>query len=101
VRYRHDKEGHIRVSFRMDEQYLICEVEDNGVGRKKAGQYKSAMPIEYQSKGMTLTAKRIEMLNKNNGAPVLIEIEDLEHDNIAAGTSVILQFPLENANRTH
>jgi LytS/YehU family sensor histidine kinase len=100
VRYRHDKEGYIRVSFRMDEQYLICEVEDNGVGRKKAGQYKSAMPIEYQSKGMTLTAKRIEMLNKNNGAPVLIEIEDLGQDNMAAGTKVTLRFPLGDASRS-
>ncbi|WP_315824113.1 hypothetical protein [Paraflavitalea speifideaquila] len=97
VRYRHDKKGHINVSFRLDEQYLICQVEDNGVGRKKAGQYKSEMPIEYQSKGMTLTAKRIEMLNKNNAAPVLIHIVDLEINHQPAGTRVTLRFPLQTA----
>jgi LytS/YehU family sensor histidine kinase len=100
VRYRHDKAGHIRVSFRLDEQYLVCQVEDNGVGRKKAGQYKSEIPIEYQSKGMTLTAKRIEMLNKNSASPVLIEIEDLETNNIPAGTRVTLRFPLDSAGRS-
>ncbi|AXY74006.1 histidine kinase [Paraflavitalea soli] len=100
VRYRKDKEGHIRVSFSLDEHYLICQVEDNGVGRNKAGQYKSEMPIEYQSKGMSLTAKRIEMLNKNNAVPVLIEIEDLAIDNMPAGTRVILRFPLESAGRS-
>ena len=75
-------------------------MEDNGVGRKKAGQYKSEMPIEYQSKGMSLTAKRIEMINKNNAVPVLIEIEDLSQDNTAAGTRVTLRFPLEDASRS-
>jgi len=100
VRYRNDKEGHIRVSFTLDQQYLICQVEDNGVGRKKAGQYKSEIPIEYQSKGMTLTAKRIEMLNKNSATPVLIEIEDLETNNIPAGTRVTLRFPLDSAGRS-
>ncbi len=99
VRYRNDKEGHIRVSFSLDQQYLICQVEDNGVGRKKAGQYKSEIPIEYQSKGMTLTAKRIEMLNKSSVTPVLIEIEDLAINNIPAGTRVTLWFPLESASR--
>ncbi|WP_315824105.1 sensor histidine kinase [Paraflavitalea speifideaquila] len=44
VRYRHDKKGHIKVSFQLNEQYLICQVEDNGVGRKKAGQYKVKCP---------------------------------------------------------
>ncbi|AXY74008.1 histidine kinase [Paraflavitalea soli] len=101
VRYRHDKGGHIRVSFKLDQYYLICMVEDNGVGREKAGQYKSDIPIEYQSKGMTLTAKRIEMLNKNSLIPVLIEIEDLEINNIPAGTRVTLRFPLDNASSSN
>lgn len=56
------------------------------------------MAIEYQSKGMTLTAKRIEMLNKSQRSPVLINIEDLEMDHIPAGTRVTLQFPVQDAN---
>jgi ligand-binding sensor domain-containing protein len=99
VRYRRDNKGHIKISFQLSEQYLVCQVEDNGVGRKKAGQYKSEMPIEYQSKGMTLTARRIEMLNKNKETPVLIAIEDLETNNQPAGTRVTLQFPLQDASR--
>lgn len=98
VRYRHDKLGHIRVSFSLNEQYLVCQVVDNGVGRKKAGEYKSEIPIEYQSKGMTLTAKRIEMLNKNHEEPVLIDIEDLENNHTAAGTRVVVRFPVRGAD---
>jgi hypothetical protein len=100
VRYRKDKLGHIKLLFSLNGQYLICQIEDNGVGRQKAGLYKSEMAIEYQSKGMTLTAKRIEMLNKNQPFPVLINIEDLETNHIPAGTRVTLQFPLSEAGNT-
>ncbi|WP_276482226.1 sensor histidine kinase [Paraflavitalea pollutisoli] len=97
VRNRPDKLGMILVSFRADHEYLICCVEDNGVGRKKAAQYKSEMAIEYQSKGMTLTARRIEMLNKHHRSPVVIDIEDLENNRQPAGTRVTLKFPLQDA----
>lgn len=97
VRNRPDKLGKISIRFSTDDRYLICCVEDNGIGRKKASQYKSAMAIEYQSKGMTLTARRIEMLNKHLRNQVLIEIEDLENNQVPAGTRVTLRFPREDA----
>ncbi len=40
------------------------------------------------------------MLNKNSATPVLIDIEDLEINNIPAGTRVTLRFPLEIAGRS-
>jgi hypothetical protein len=101
VRYRADKLGEIRVSMELNEQYLICRVEDNGVGRKVAAQFKSQMPIEYQSKGMTLTARRIEMLNRHQQVPALIEVEDILINNQIAGTRVVLQFPVAEAGKSH
>lgn len=95
VRHRLDNKGHVAITFYTEPGYLVCSVEDNGVGRKKAGQYKSELAIEYQSKGMTLTAKRIEMLNKGMATPVLINIEDLTVNDNPAGTRVILKFPIE------
>jgi ligand-binding sensor domain-containing protein len=100
VRNRSDNEGLITVSFTVDDSYLVCVVEDNGVGREVATRYKSNMPIEYQSKGMTLTAKRIEMLNRHQDAPVLITIEDLHKNDKPAGTRVSLRFPLQDTGRT-
>lgn len=97
VRNRPDKLGQILIAFRTDPNYLICCVEDNGVGRKKASQYKSELAIEYQSKGMTLTARRIEMLNKHHRSPVVIDIEDLENNHQPAGTRVTVMFPLHDA----
>lgn len=99
VRNRRDKKGHISVSFSTSTTHLICQVEDNGVGRKKASQYKSEMHIEYQSKGMTLTQRRIDMLNRGYTQPVLIGIEDLYEQDQPTGTLVTLRFPLQDTGK--
>jgi ligand-binding sensor domain-containing protein/two-component sensor histidine kinase len=101
VRNRTDNKGHIRIAISGDQTYLVFSIEDNGVGREAAARYKSQLSIEYQSKGMTLTAKRIEMLNKGQQVPVLIDVEDLYQDNMPAGTRVIVKFPLVDADRNY
>ena len=95
LRYRKDKEGKVTVVIRKEEGYLICVLEDNGVGRKTALKYKSANPIEYQSKGMSLTAERITMFNKDNPHKITMQIDDLEDDHQnSLGTRVTLYFPV-------
>jgi ligand-binding sensor domain-containing protein len=95
VRLRKDKKGRISIMVRKENNDLICILEDNGVGRKVAMQFKSSSHIEYQSKGMSLTAERIEVLNKDNADKITIKIEDLEDDQQhALGTRVTLRFPV-------
>jgi ligand-binding sensor domain-containing protein len=96
VRYRDDDKGKIIVTFENDNGYLVCSVADNGIGRKLSYQYKSKNPIGNQSKGMELTAKRIEMFNQSHISKTSIKINDLEDDlNKPLGTEVIIYFPLE------
>ena len=95
IRYRQDKKGHIGINFRQKNDYLECVIEDNGIGRKAARQYKGSMPIEYQSKGMSLTANRVEMMNRVSKQPIGICVEDLNDESgKALGTKVTLQFPI-------
>jgi ligand-binding sensor domain-containing protein len=99
---RPDNKGKITISMEFREGFLLCTVEDNGVGRKKAARYKSVNSIAYQSVGMTLVAKRVEMLNKINSSPVIINIEDLEDSSgEGSGTRIVLRFPLEVALNDH
>jgi ligand-binding sensor domain-containing protein len=66
---------------------IQIEIEDNGVGRAKAGELKSKNNNTRQSHGMDITGERIQRLNKNNS----IEIEDLKsEEGIALGTKVII-----------
>jgi len=63
----------------------------------EARKFKSLVPIEYQSRGMALTASRVEMINKSHIASILISIEDLlAADGSPAGTRVTICFPLED-----
>lgn len=96
MRYRNDNDGRILISISKNEEYLICSIEDNGIGRKRAMQLKSSVPIEYQSKGMTLTAKRIEIFNTMHPESILVDINDLENDRQEpSGTRITIYFPLQ------
>jgi hypothetical protein len=45
---------------------------------------------------MTLTARRVEMMNQIRTTPMLIEVEDIETDSLQpAGTRVVLYFPID------
>jgi LytS/YehU family sensor histidine kinase len=95
VRYLKDESGHIALSFIEKDGVLDCIIEDNGIGREKAGKLKAVNPIEYQSKGMSLTAERVELLNRNADRKIVISITDLTDANGAAcGTRVSVKFPV-------
>jgi hypothetical protein len=95
LRFRKDKEGKVTINIQKQDDSLICVLEDNGIGRKAALRYKSGNPIEYQSKGMTLTAERIAMFNKDHPNKISMQIDDMEDDQQKPlGTRVTLSFPI-------
>jgi hypothetical protein len=95
VRYLGDGKGKIAVSFRDDGTYVVCSISDNGIGRALSKKLKSNNPIEYQSKGMDLTARRIEMYNTINSSKIIIDIQDLGPEgNEPVGTLISIWFPI-------
>jgi hypothetical protein len=94
IRNKEDGGGHIDIKFQKSIDGFICIIQDNGIGRKKASEYKSHMHVEYQSKGMSLTAERINILNRQLIDPISIEINDLtDAQDQGLGTRIILHFP--------
>ncbi|MBO9204576.1 MULTISPECIES: sensor histidine kinase [Niastella] len=95
LRFRKDKNGVVTITVKHDGDHLVCILEDNGIGRKAAMQYKSVSPINYQSKGLSLTADRIAMFNQEHAVKILMWIDDLE-DNFhnSLGTRVTIYFPV-------
>ncbi len=71
------------------------EIEDNGVGRKKAEELKSLFRKQHQSKGMELLSKRIKLLNKEYGSAIQTEITDVMTKNEVSGTLVTIKIPLK------
>jgi len=76
-------------------RYLVVEVIDNGIGRKRSREIQLQNRRLYPSVAMSLTQERLELLNAGREEDLGVEIEDLYHPNgQAAGTKVTLYIPL-------
>jgi hypothetical protein len=95
LRFLRDKSGMVTITVKREKDHLVCMLEDNGIGRKAAMKYKSISPINYQSKGLSLTADRIEMYNREHEQQITMHIHDLEDEaGRALGTRVTISFPV-------
>jgi LytS/YehU family sensor histidine kinase len=99
-----EKDGIIKVDFRIKGKIMLCSVEDNGIGRKKAGEIKKAnrqnLPAGRQGKhrslGMQVTKERLDILAEKYNEDISFEIIDL-YDNAgnSLGTRAVLRIPFE------
>ncbi len=98
IRYKREAGGWVCVRVDGTDTDLCITVTDNGVGRQRAESYKSNQPIEYQSRGTSLTQERMEILNQKYAPQhkARIEIQDLyAHTETCVGTQVTITLPLE------
>lgn len=83
----------LHVLFRQEGNYLICSIDDNGIGRKKSAQLQDANK-ENRSWGITLTQNRIEAIEKIYHLKLSFEIIDkVDVNNEPVGTTVIITMP--------
>ena len=74
---------------------LVFEIEDDGVGREKAKEFKSKTAVTRKSVGMKLTEERLKILNEGLVAFSMVHIVDLRNEaGEACGTKVVLQIPV-------
>jgi hypothetical protein len=91
-----ESRGKIDLRFsKLNKKLILCEIEDNGIGRKKAEEYKSKDRVKHKSKGTEITKKRIKLLNMKARQKITCEIIDLEENNSQrTGTLVRLEIPV-------
>ncbi|MEO6134684.1 MAG: tetratricopeptide repeat protein [Ginsengibacter sp.] len=91
--------GKLSIRFSIEDSVMICEIEDNGIGREKAIQLKAERSMTHNSMGIQVTEDRIELLKKTSGnKSIEINIKDLKNsDNEATGTIVRIVLPLNYA----
>ena len=83
-----DQKGQLIVEFKLqNEDELVVEITDNGIGRSRAEHMAKLSIKPYKSYGTKLVASRIELL-KTLGDEIDIHIEDL----ISGGTFVKITF---------
>lgn len=88
-----DKQLQIRIN--RDNGTIKYEIEDNGVGRKKAEELKSLFRKQHQSRGMELLSKRFKLLNGEYNSSIETTIADVIKNNEVSGTLVTIKVPTQ------
>jgi hypothetical protein len=92
LRHLTDRKGLIKVYGSLTGNSLHIYIEDNGVGREKAGEIGSF----GTGNGLNMVRKTLEIFEKLEKIKITFEIEDLHDDNkLPAGTSVLIKIPLK------
>ena len=92
-----DRKLWIRFTISENENKLLCEIEDNGIGREKSEnlKLKKIKSIEHQSKGMRLSTDRLDLIKLKFPEDVSFSITDLKDDKQnPLGTRVNLSLPI-------
>jgi two-component sensor histidine kinase len=95
-----EQKGKLSIRFsKTAGNYIDVEIEDNGIGRKKAAELKSKQVLRKKSYGMQITEKRIAAINQVQGINAAASITDKEDKyGNATGTLVKLTIPLTTLN---
>lgn len=87
------KEGekNIHIRFYKKDNFIICEIEDNGIGRVKAGELN--LRKQHKSLGTLITKEMFETLHKIKDTKHDVEIIDLYDENhLPKGTKVVIEM---------
>ena len=87
--------GHLWVHITRQKDTLRVEIEDDGIGRDRAREYRSDRSSTYKSMGMEITKDRLRVMAQSTHSKAGYEITDLVNpDGTPAGTRVILKIKI-------
>lgn len=89
-----DRKGlQLKVSARLQSEYIVYAIEDNGVGRQQSSIYNALNKPNHTSLGLQITHQRISIFNEQHQVNSTVNIEDLfDEDNQACGTRVTIKI---------
>jgi ligand-binding sensor domain-containing protein len=93
VRGLEGRKGNVAVTYSMENDKLTCIVEDDGIGRKKAGNLKNKIDQKI-SKGISIVTERLNIINKLQKSTYRIIISNPYPEKEETGTRVIIDIPI-------
>ena len=83
----------LRIRLKEKNENILCEIEDNGIGREASKKLKTTN--NFESRGLNIARERIEVYNKKYLQQSEVNIVDLEDSKgIACGTRVVITLPV-------
>ncbi len=87
--------GFVNVDLTLDDDRLVCTIEDNGIGRKAAIEIKNQKKGNHNSLGTKITESRLNLVNSLYGKNMKIDYTDLEDEQgVGIGTRVRIYIPI-------
>lgn len=87
--------GFLNISFAKDGDYILCQIEDNGIGREQSVLLRRKKEL-HTSTGIKNVEERIDLINKMNNKKIHLSISDLRRsDGSASGTRIELLLPID------
>jgi len=98
-----NKKGERKLQVRIHENgtAIEFEIEDNGIGRKKAAEIKAQYKQGHHSKGMELLSKRFDLLSSEYGDTIQTTVTDLQNNGDAVGTLVKIDVPFSLSDQVN
>ena len=89
-----DKKITVNFDLSPNEDFLICTISDNGIGRKASAEIKEKSAIKHESFSTNSIEERLKLLDDNNQNNLIIYEDILDNDNNVTGTKVIVKISI-------
>ncbi len=87
-----DRAGILKLAVRLEQQQVICSIDDNGIGITEGMRCR---PPGHQSLGMDITRQRVETMNELYRTHIRVIVSDkCGQDSDCHGTLVVIHIPL-------
>jgi tetratricopeptide (TPR) repeat protein len=92
-----EERGSILICFYLKDNNIICEVTDNGIGRKRSMELNYQNENLHKSLALQVTEERLDAINAQADTDLagisIIDMTDEQHNSL--GTKVVLNLPLQ------
>lgn len=90
-----DEHGRLDISFQIKKDFLEVVIEDNGIGREKAIEYKSKSLLKTKSYGSKISEDRVRLFNRLDAdMPIIQYIDKKNSVGESLGTKVVITISL-------
>jgi tetratricopeptide (TPR) repeat protein len=87
--------GLVKITLKLENEYISCIIEDNGIGREAAQEIKRKKEGNHNSLGTQIVASRLDLVNALYGTTLKTIYSDLKNINgEPEGTRVEIQIPI-------
>ncbi len=88
--------GLITINFNVEDDYLCCEIMDNGIGIYKSQKGKENLVNVHKSMALSITKKRLKMMETILQKETSLNISEIQNENYEIlGTKISLKIPLQ------